>query len=214
MEKILAKKPLSLKNENAQKLARFLIEPRNQPEIEFNELAEEKLSKILESLDKLIPTYKLIGEEEQQSYAESIANKFAEKNIDLQDLAKESQPISYGDFVDLFNEANIGLTEEELDFMALLMYRESKDLKNLSIQVVLQNFTNQSKSSEKKKKVKKKEKEKLKRKMMMRKVKRKMTMRMLKKKLKKKVKKKQKKKQKKKRKKKQKRGNQNLAKKK
>lgn len=62
----LKRKPISLKNGNSQLMARFLIEKKDQKEIEYNERAEERIGVVLDHFASFLGNYTVYNKEEEE----------------------------------------------------------------------------------------------------------------------------------------------------
>eukprot|EP00826_Nyctotherus_ovalis_P007520 TRINITY_DN11898_c0_g1_i1.p1 TRINITY_DN11898_c0_g1~~TRINITY_DN11898_c0_g1_i1.p1 ORF type:complete len:787 (+),score=234.21 TRINITY_DN11898_c0_g1_i1:202-2562(+) len=127
--KIFKRQPLNLTNKNVQLLARYLIEPKDKPEIEYNELAELYLHEIETQLIALIGTnYKLWTEEYKQTLKQSVEEKLANSPPNTGSL--EQPAIAAETIEQVLKPAN--LTPEELEYILLKPYEDSRDMNKLS----------------------------------------------------------------------------------
>ena len=123
------------------KLARFVVEPREGQELIFNELAEEKLGVIIERLVELIHDYSLFTEQNEAKVKTSLVKKLDSKLFGLlqtlQSIETAPDIISWESIEQISKILNIQLTVEEQDYLTLVMYKESKDIRKLPYQVML-----------------------------------------------------------------------------
>ena len=119
----LKRSPAFLNNEDAVKIARFVMEPRYNKEIEYDELREIKLSKLIKVLSTIIGHYNLnIDKEQIQS---SLILKLKDKlPLLIEATQSTSGIISLESFKGLITKLNIDLSIEERDYVLLAMYKK------------------------------------------------------------------------------------------
>ena len=148
LTKVFKRQPLSMTNKDPLLLARYLVEPKDKVEVEYNELAEIKLSEVIIQLNGLIGhDYKIWNED----YKQKIIKSIEEKNINsLMTNSKllEQNAIS-AEAIELILKRT-GITTEEFDCIILNSYKETRDINNLATEPLthfLNAFTNKQQSS-------------------------------------------------------------------
>jgi len=138
--RILKRAPGLLRHEDAVKLSRFIIEPRAQIEIEYNELRKKKLINILKELNALIDEYSLKynTKETKMSLLEKLGNKFELLGNVLQNYSKLNGKLTPKNFKEIFKELELELTRDESDYVLMTMYIQSKDVSKLNYEDLLE----------------------------------------------------------------------------
>lgn len=141
LERVIKRKPLMVRKETANQLARYIVESRTGPAtIEYNELAEETLTMVLERLTALVPDYPVFGSEKEKAIRVSLAKQVSGKTGRFKDLLRtesnSANVITCEDVRRLNKENGMGLTSEEEDYLALMMYRVSNDAKRLPAKIM------------------------------------------------------------------------------
>lgn len=132
-----------LKTEISKKLARFLIEPRKKPSIQYNELLEDNIGPITGKLNELLPDYSIFyNPESEKKSLENVVTKIAQKEANLSEIfiefATEADKISFECLGKINEKYNLELSNEEQDVLALIMYRASKDSNKLPYDILLE----------------------------------------------------------------------------
>lgn len=140
---------MNLRPEISRKISRYFIEQRHNSSITYNELAEITIESLLKKLN--IPEYNLtIGEDLE--VLNEIHAIITEKGLDLKeifiDYAKEADKISYDSLDKINTNYNIGLSRKQIDAMAIIMYRISKDTNKLPYDVLFEELNKLKKSSD------------------------------------------------------------------
>jgi len=139
--KIFKRRPLNLqKADEVLLLARYLIEPMELMEIEFNELAENTVKTVLEKLENVLGEYKIWNEEMLLNIKNQIEQKI-EQNIDrlTPDITKllEKPFISYSELENaLMNINELQFSYEEIDFLTIKAYEESRNMNSLKVEFI------------------------------------------------------------------------------
>lgn len=122
-------------------MARYVIEPRQEPEIVLNELADEKLETIIERIVHHISDYSIFTEQIVDQIKSSLLKKFESKLFSLlqtlQSIETAPDIISCESMEQISKILNIQLTNEEQDYLTLVMYKESKDIRKLPYQIMI-----------------------------------------------------------------------------
>ena len=144
LEKIFKRNPCSLKADLAVKLARYLIEPKKKKEIEYDPLLEEKVSTIFGNLALIMGTYTLKHNSKPEVIQESLLGKLNEKVEDfaeiLQNSADSKGYILLGELEKVCKEMGLGLSNDELDYLLLTMYKKSKSIDKLQCENLLKHL--------------------------------------------------------------------------
>ena len=142
--RILKRGPTSLKAEDALNVARYIVEPRAEQLIEYDELQEESLSAVTEDLTLLLGEYTIKPITEPASIQQSLVEKLKEKIVPMAEALQENANDAgfiRGDLLDEINtKQDIGLSKEEIDYMLLAMYKDHKDMSKLSYADLLEHL--------------------------------------------------------------------------
>ena len=139
---ILRSNPALLSSEKAHKLARYLIEPRTSKEISYDEMLTKNITNIIESLNSFIGKYTVDFNKNPEKLQESLLEKVNERLQSfaetLQESANDEGYITYESIKSICK--NMGLSQDELDYITLTMYKESRDLKKLQHEVFVEHL--------------------------------------------------------------------------
>ena len=133
--RILQRSPLKLSDPDIIFLARYLVEPKNSAELEFDQLAEAPLKVILLSLQSLIGDYKLLNEEEEGKLIDGIKQKLIANGGELVEELKssgETDVVSLKSFEEILKQFGIIFTNEELEALALPAFQVTRSVRELS----------------------------------------------------------------------------------
>lgn len=136
--------PASLEQEDAVKIARYLIEPRISKQVPQNEMLDKKVSAIEEGLLSLIGNYTLNCKNNPEAVQESLLGKINEKLEPfadrLQNAADSNGNLSLSGLEKIFADMNFDLTQDEHDYILLTMYRENKNLREMQYEAFVQHL--------------------------------------------------------------------------
>ncbi len=142
--RVLGRSPGCLKKEEAVKLARYIVEPRVEQTIEYNELAEEPLASVIEGLSLLVDEYSLVPVTEPEKVQESLVSRLNHKLEPLLAALQEAEvgPGQVGSraLFDVSAKLELQLGKEEIDYMMLTMYRKSKDVARLPYAALIEHL--------------------------------------------------------------------------
>jgi len=140
----LTSTPASLKHEDALKVARYLIEPRTK-QVVLNELLDKTVSTIEEGFIGLIGKYRLDCKNNPEVVQESLLKKINEKlepfADQLQNSANDNGNITLEKLEKIFKDMKFDLTQEEYDYIVLIMYKENKDLQKMCYETFVQHLS-------------------------------------------------------------------------
>jgi len=126
LERVFKRRPLMVNKELANKMARFIIEPRKNSTVEYNELMEENLGVVLEKLSMLMPDYIIYDENNENLVRECLTVKLNENPEILKQLLQQTNDNEYSELSNLeqkINESLLHISQSELDYLALIGYR-------------------------------------------------------------------------------------------
>ena len=126
----LSRKPILLSVNKAMLLSRYLIEPKDSPKIQLDELREEFIRTITQRLILLLEG--LYDKNSVAMIRENIRIK-----LNLEELFKLKKNTDYIDIAAL-EKANLGLNKQELSYLIYVMYKQSKDLEKLSYSFLME----------------------------------------------------------------------------
>eukprot|EP01022_Parablepharisma_sp_SALTPOND_P025583 TRINITY_DN5_c0_g1_i1.p1 TRINITY_DN5_c0_g1~~TRINITY_DN5_c0_g1_i1.p1 ORF type:complete len:942 (-),score=200.59 TRINITY_DN5_c0_g1_i1:2152-4977(-) len=142
--RILKRSPTSLKPDDALKVARYIVEPRTDKEVEYDELLEEQLSTIMEGLLLLIGDYTLDHNSNpgpiQESVLDKLKDKFDYLAEGLQEAADDEGNLTAVKIEEISTSLDLGLSRDELDYILLSMYRKTKDALKLRYNDLLEHL--------------------------------------------------------------------------
>jgi hypothetical protein len=142
LTEILKSNPAALSSDKAHTLARYLIEPRTSNEVVYDEMLTKSTTNIAETLNSLIGKYTVDFNKNPEVLQESLLEKVNEKlqtfAETLQDSANDEGYITYGTLQSICG--NMELSQDELDYIALTMYKESKDLNKLQYEIFVEHL--------------------------------------------------------------------------
>jgi len=143
--RILKRSPSLLKPENAIKLARYIIEPRIEEEINYDELLEEQLSSVLEGIMLILGEYTTTPNTNPQIIQESLLEKVKEKIVPLaeklQETATDDGNVQGIMIEEINNKLNLGLSVDEIDYILISMYKKAKDIYKLQYADLLEHLS-------------------------------------------------------------------------
>eukprot|EP01022_Parablepharisma_sp_SALTPOND_P000995 TRINITY_DN105406_c4_g1_i1.p2 TRINITY_DN105406_c4_g1~~TRINITY_DN105406_c4_g1_i1.p2 ORF type:complete len:849 (+),score=138.53 TRINITY_DN105406_c4_g1_i1:84-2549(+) len=144
LEKLLMRKVKPNKEyADFNKLARYLIEPREPSTVTYNVLAEAGLNQVMDRINTLIPEYELFiqGSTNEKNVQSSLVSKFADRMFGLSQtlgsIETEPNMISFDCIDQLTRILNLQLTPSEKDYIIYVMYQESRNVKRLPFQALL-----------------------------------------------------------------------------
>ena len=139
LERVFKRKPLQMKRDSANKMARYVIESRKETMVEYNELAEEKLNTILEKLEQCIPTYTIYDDEEEKKAKKKLAKKLVGKyqaiSEAISSLTHAASPSNIKEILE--DKISLLLSPDEEDYIAFIM---NKSAGNSPVKAVLQHL--------------------------------------------------------------------------
>ena len=142
LAKTLQRKLKSKNSQELRNLSRYVIEPRLQPQIVPNELLEESLLQIIDKLQELVQGYAIFTPENEKLVQEALVAKLSTRMFSLiqtlRSIETEPDIITCENVEQLSKILTLQLTTNEQDYITLLMYRVSKDVKKLPYQVLIQ----------------------------------------------------------------------------
>eukprot|EP00831_Metopus_contortus_P038004 TRINITY_DN2992_c0_g1_i2.p1 TRINITY_DN2992_c0_g1~~TRINITY_DN2992_c0_g1_i2.p1 ORF type:complete len:343 (-),score=96.83 TRINITY_DN2992_c0_g1_i2:196-1224(-) len=152
----------SLKESEAILLARFLIEPRLENTIEYNGGNEDSFGLIFDGLLELVNEYVPVSDtsirkEMFRVIFEKISPKFSEFEKELRAAQSKEGVIDEPTLYSINNKLGLDFGQEEMDFLVLQMYNQSKRLDSLYYKKVLEELKSKKKEQEELAKKKKKE---------------------------------------------------------
>ena len=134
LSKIFKRQPI-WQNFDLFNLARHLIEAAGTKTRELNELAEERVFVVSERLFGLLGEYEIFTNEKEEMIKRSIEKKFSgffeEIKATFGTLEKESGFIELDGIEQMASTLDLNLTKQEIDYCALILYKESKNIGRL-----------------------------------------------------------------------------------
>lgn len=136
--------PGKLEQEDAVKMARYLIEPRTK-QVPQNEMLDKKVSAIEEGIIKLTGKYTLNCKNNPEVVQETLLKKISEKlelfADQLQNTADDNGNITLEQLEKIFKDMKFDLTQEEYDYIVLIMYEQNKDLQKMHYEAFVQHLS-------------------------------------------------------------------------
>jgi len=136
LAKTLRRTPGSLKSEAATKLSRYIIEPIKNKQIDYDEFMEETFSVVNKDLLYLVGEYTLDCINNPGSIQKSLLEKICEKYEGLsgsfQESADSNGHFSLQKLEKICKDLELGLSNYEMDYILLIMYKSSKDIGKLN----------------------------------------------------------------------------------
>ena len=141
---IFEKNPSSLKSEDAFKLARYLIESRIGTEVNYNELADKKISNVIDTIKKLTGDFSLEYNKEPEELQISLLNKLGDKIEKfaelIQNTTDDNEIIMLKDLEKICQNMKLELSQDEFDYLVLAMYKFSKDINKLNCTTLVEHL--------------------------------------------------------------------------
>ena len=135
LAKILSRNPISFNSKNALALSRYIIEPRTNNKIEYNELLESEITSIIKEITNLLPKYSLNcitnPKPIQESLIEKLKNKLEPFAESLQESSDDNGNISFESLQTLYKKLDLKLTDDEADYVLLTMYKGENNIEAL-----------------------------------------------------------------------------------
>ena len=132
------KSPYKLTNEEAKTLSRFFIE--NNATYSYNKFTYLKKEKVVEKFQKCIGSYTIFSSTEDAEINQTIIDKllphFDAISKEFSLLKKTN--ITKKDIMHTMVTAGITLTDQELQYLLLVMYRQSHDIQKMKCSAILQ----------------------------------------------------------------------------
>jgi hypothetical protein len=135
LSRILSRKPSSLKQENAIKLAAYLVSAASDSLDGIHDLREATLTSITDKLVEVVGEVKIMSEDIEAKTKESISKKVQKRMKEITSAIREAEVESGSinqEGIDKMNQkAALRLTEDEQEYLILVLYKKSKNLKKL-----------------------------------------------------------------------------------
>lgn len=133
LSRILARSPVFLKSEDALRISRHVVEPKDS--VEYNELLEEQFPVILKRIKEMIPEYALGCSKDVEGVQKSLLDKVKDKlevlPEALQEAADESGCVTVEGLKKACDSLKLEMSRDETDYILLTMYRERRDVREL-----------------------------------------------------------------------------------
>jgi len=131
LAKELTRKPLELPYEQGLMLARYIMEPRNSPEVEVDINREQPLETLRQNLNKALEiTYNI----EEDSIEKILKKVKAKQSQLLNQLINKRNP---NQWMKVLNTIDPNLTQLDKDILIAIGFERNKDIKRLSVNVCL-----------------------------------------------------------------------------
>lgn len=138
--RVLRRGPIGLDSPGATKLARYIVEPRESPSVEYDELAERPLASVSKGISELLGEYTVAPEKVQEALTAKVKGKVDALIVAMQEREVEPGMIDAKVVQEISQKLGLDLREDEIDYVLLTMYKKSGDLARLPYSALVEHL--------------------------------------------------------------------------